>query len=69
MPKKKYSLSQEEIFFIAPELEAGSEYREKEGVLKLIPASPASETSGQCKRGDDEDVKYCPKGGFNLQSK
>ena len=28
MPKKKYSLSKEEIFFNAQELEAGSAYRE-----------------------------------------
>jgi len=35
MPIKKYSLSQEEIFFSAPELEAGIEYREEEGVLKI----------------------------------
>jgi hypothetical protein len=54
--KKKYSLSQEEIFFSAPELEAVSEYREV--VLTEIPGSPISETSGQCKRGDDEGVKY-----------
>jgi len=58
MPKKKYSLSQEEIFFGAPELGVGSEYREDEGVQKEIPASPISETSEQCKRGDDKDVKY-----------
>jgi len=58
MPKKKYSLSQEEIFFNAPELEVGSEYREEEGVLKEIPGSPISKTSEPCKRGDGKDVKY-----------
>jgi hypothetical protein len=57
MPKKKYSLSHEEIFFIAPEMEVGTEYREEEGVLKEIPGSPISETSEQCKRGDDKDMK------------
>jgi len=30
----------------------------KKEYLKLIPGSPISETSGQCKRGDDKDVKY-----------
>jgi len=58
MQKKKHSLSQEEIFFNTLELEADSEYREEEGVLKLIPGSPISERSGRCKRGDDKDVKY-----------
>ena len=57
MPKKKYSLSQEEIFFSAPELEVGSEYKE-EGVLKKIPGSPISKTSEQRKRGDGKDAKY-----------
>lgn len=58
MPKKKYSLSQEEIFFNAPELEVGSEYREEEGVLKEIPGLPISKTSELCKRGNGKDVKY-----------
>jgi len=44
MPKKKYSLSQEEIFFNAPELGIGSEYR-KEGAQKEITGLPISETS------------------------
>jgi len=45
--KKKYSLSQEEIFVNAPELGVGSEYRE--GAQKEIPGLPISETSEQCK--------------------
>jgi hypothetical protein len=58
MPKKKYILSKEEIFFSAQELEAGSEYSEEEDVLKEIPGLPILETSEHCKRGDDEDAKY-----------
>jgi len=55
MPKKKYSLSQEEIFFSAPELGVGSQYRE-EVAQKEIPGLPISETSEQCKR--DKEVKH-----------
>ena len=59
MPKKKYSLWKEEIFFNAQELEVGSEYRkDEEEVLKEIPELSILETSEQCKRGDDEDTKY-----------
>jgi hypothetical protein len=38
-------------------MEVGTEYRE-ERELKEIPGSPISETSEQCKRGDDKGVKY-----------
>jgi hypothetical protein len=39
-------------------LEVGREYSEEEGVAKETPGSPTSNTSGQCKRNDEEDAKY-----------
>jgi DNA polymerase III delta prime subunit len=58
MTKEKHSISKEEIFYSAPELEVGSEYSEEEELLKETPVSPISKTSNQCKIGDDEDAKY-----------
>ena len=58
MPKEKNSLSKEEIFYSAPDLEVGREYRKEEGVIKETPRSPTSKTSEQCKRIDEEDTKY-----------
>jgi len=52
------SLSKEEISYVAPELEVGTEYREEEGVIKETRGSPTSKTSEQCKRLVEEDAKY-----------
>jgi hypothetical protein len=58
MSKEKYSLSKEEIFYSAPELDVGREHREEGEVLKETPGSPISKTSDQYKRSGYEDAKY-----------
>jgi hypothetical protein len=58
IPNEKNSLSKEEIFYRAPELEVGREYTKHEGVIKETPGLPTSKTSEQCKRIDEEDAKY-----------
>jgi hypothetical protein len=58
MTEEKHSLSKEEIFYSAPELEVGRGFSNEEGVSKETPGSPISKMSNQCKRSDDEDAKY-----------